>query len=185
MIVTFTLNGTPQRCDVPPHWTLLRMLREAAGRTDPKHGCGEGVCGACAVFVDGVAVNSCSVLAPQVEGASVQTVAGLADEGELHPLQAEMVARGAVQCGFCTPGMVISGIEAVSIGAAGSEQEIRHSLAGNLCRCTGYGKIVGAVGAYRDGQAVPGGALGGDGNGAQPTGGVPGSEPAPGVGMGP
>jgi len=154
MIVRFDLNGSPRRCDVPAHWTLLRMLRDAAGHTEAKHGCGEGVCGACAVFVDEVAVNSCSVLAPQVEGASVCTVAGLAEEdGELHPLQAEMVARGAVQCGFCTPGMVISGIESVRIGAAGSEAEIRHSLAGNLCRCTGYGKIVSAVGAYRDGEA--------------------------------
>jgi carbon-monoxide dehydrogenase small subunit len=127
------------------------MLRDAAGHTEAKHGCGEGVCGACAVFVDGVAVNSCSILAPQVEGAEVETVAGLAENGELHPLQAELVASGGVQCGFCTPGMVISGIEAVRLGAAGSEEEIRHSLAGNLCRCTGYGKIVGAVGAYREG----------------------------------
>ena len=150
MIVAFTLNGGPQRCDVPAHWTLLRMLRDAAGHTEAKHGCGEGVCGACAVFVDGVAVNSCSLLAPQVEGAEVETVAGLAENGELHPLQAEMVASGGVQCGFCTPGMVISGIEAVRLGAAGSEEEIRHSLAGNLCRCTGYGKIVSAVGAYRE-----------------------------------
>jgi carbon-monoxide dehydrogenase small subunit len=150
VIVEFTLNGASQRCDVPAHWTLLRMLRDAAGRIDAKHGCGEGVCGACAVFVDGLAVNSCSVLAPQVEGASVETVAGLAKDGELHPLQAEMTARGGVQCGFCTPGMVIGAIEAVRIGAAGSEAEIRHSLAGNLCRCTGYGKIVSAVAAYRD-----------------------------------
>lgn len=154
MIVEFTLNGARQRCDVPAHWTLLRMLRDAAGRTDAKHGCGEGVCGACAVFVDGVAVNSCSVLAPQVEGTSVETVGGLAKGEELHPLQAEMVARGAVQCGFCTPGVVISAIEAVRIGAVGSEAEIRHSIAGNLCRCTGYGKIVSAVAAYRDGAGT-------------------------------
>jgi carbon-monoxide dehydrogenase small subunit len=153
MIVEFTLNGRRQRCEVPAHWTLLRMLRDAAGSTDAKHGCGEGVCGACAVLVDGIAMNSCSVLAPQVEGADVQTVAGLAANGELHPLQAEMVARGGVQCGFCTPGMVISAVEAVRIGAAGSDEEIRHSLAGNLCRCTGYGKIVAAVAAYRDGEA--------------------------------
>lgn len=153
MIVEFTLNGDLRRSEVPVHWTLLRMLRDVSGQVDAKHGCGEGVCGACAVFVDGVAVNSCSMLVPQVEGAEVETVAGLAGAGELHPLQSEMVARGAVQCGFCTPGMVISAIEAVRIGAAGSEEEIRHSLAGNLCRCTGYGKIVSAVGAYRDGAA--------------------------------
>ncbi len=153
MIVEFALNGNRQRIDVQPHWTLLRALRDLIGRVDAKHGCGEGVCGACAVLVDGIAVNSCSVLVPQVDGASVETVAGLATDDELHPLQAEMVARGAVQCGFCTPGMVLSAIEAVGIGAAGSDEEIRHSLAGNLCRCTGYGKIVSAVAAYRDGAA--------------------------------
>lgn len=155
MIVEFTLNDDPQRLDVPVHWTLLRMLRDGAGATEAKHGCGEGVCGACAVLVDGVAVNSCSLLAPQVDGATVETVAGLAADGHLHPLQAEMVARGGVQCGFCTPGMVLSALEAVRIGAAGSDAEIRHSLAGNLCRCTGYGKIVSAVAAYRDGEAGP------------------------------
>ena len=180
MIVEFTLNGARQRCDVPAHWTLLRMLRDAAGRTDAKHGCGEGVCGACAVTVDGVAVNSCSVLAPQVEGARVVTVGGLA-EGELHQLQAEMVNRGAVQCGFCTPGMVIGALEAVRLGAAGSDEEIRHSLAGNLCRCTGYGKIVAAVAAYRDGS----GAEVELDQGGRAEEGATGSEPAPGVGAGP
>jgi carbon-monoxide dehydrogenase small subunit len=186
MTIEFTLNGRRQRCQVPPHWTLLRMLRDAAGTTDAKHGCGEGVCGACAVLVDGVAVNSCSLLAPQVQGAEVQTAGGLAGDGELHPLQAEMVARGGVQCGFCTPGMVISAVEAVRIGAAGSEEEICHSLAGNLCRCTGYRKIVAAVAAYRDGEA------GGAELVTEPAAaaeradeGAPGAEPAPGVGMGP
>ncbi|KAA0273408.1 MAG: (2Fe-2S)-binding protein [Acidobacteria bacterium] len=154
MEVGFTLNGTAQRLDVPTHWTLLRMLRDIAGSTDVKHGCGEGVCGACAVLVDGVAMNSCSVLAPQVDGAAVETVDGLAEGGKLHPLQAEMVTRGGVQCGFCTPGMVLSALEAVRIGAAGSDEEIRHSLAGNLCRCTGYGKIIEAVSTYRDGNAA-------------------------------
>ena len=182
MIVRFTLNGRPERLEVPPHWTLLRMLRDAAGRTDAKHGCGEGVCGACAVLVDGVAVNSCSVLAPQVDGASVETVAGLAGEAGLHPLQAEMVARGGVQCGFCTPGMVMSGIEAVRIGAARSDEEIRHSLAGNLCRCTGYGKIVSAVAAYRDGASAE--VLHAPAADRSDVGGK-GAAPAPGVGIGP
>ena len=184
MTIEFTLNGARQRCDVPAHWTLLRMLRDAAGRTDAKHGCGDGVCGACAVIVDGVAVNSCSMLAPQVEGARVETVGALAN-GDLHPLQAEMVNRGGVQCGFCTPGMVISALEAVRIGAVGSDDEIRHSLAGNLCRCTGYGKIVAAVAAYRDGG---GGELArGDDRRVdeRPQSGAPGSEPAPGMGIGP
>lgn len=154
MKIEFTLNGEEKSLEVPSHWTLLRMLRDIAGQIDVKHGCGEGVCGACAVLVDGVAVNACSVLAPQVDDTGVETVAGLAKEGELHPLQAEMVSRGAVQCGFCTAGMVMSAVEAVRIGAAGTDEEIRHSLAGNLCRCTGYGKIVAAVVAYRDGGHI-------------------------------
>jgi aerobic-type carbon monoxide dehydrogenase small subunit (CoxS/CutS family) len=185
----FTLNGRRTSLDVPPHWTLLRMLRDAAGQTDVKHGCGEGVCGACAALVDGIAVNACSVLAPQVEGASVETTAGLARDGELHPLQAEMVSRGAVQCGFCTPGIVISALEAVRIGAVGSEEEIRHSLAGNLCRCTGYGKIVASVVAYRDRAAEepatePVGARVGVEEERSELGGE-GAAPAPGVGPGP
>lgn len=185
MIIEFSLNGRPQRLDVPAHWTLLRMLRDAAGGTDAKHGCGEGVCGACAVLVDGVAMNSCSVLAPQVEGAGVETVAGLAEGRELHPLQAEMVARGGVQCGFCTPGVILSAIEAVRIGAAGSDEEIRHSLAGNLCRCTGYGKIVSAVAAYRDGEAGSERIAGDSGEAGRSDIGGQGAAPSAGVGIGP
>jgi aerobic-type carbon monoxide dehydrogenase small subunit (CoxS/CutS family) len=182
VIVELTLNGEPVRLDAPPHWTLLRLLRDGVGQTDAKHGCGEGVCGACAVLLDGVAVNSCSVLAPQADGARVETTAGLAKNGELHPLQAEMVQRGAVQCGFCTPGILLSAIEAVRIGAAGSQEEIRHSLAGNLCRCTGYGKIVAAVEAYRDRAPDEGGAPAE--RKRTPEGGE-GAAPAPGVGIGP
>lgn len=180
MVVEFTLNGEPQRHDVPAHFTLLRMLRDIAGHTDVKFGCGEGVCGACAVLVDGVAANSCSVLAPQVEGARIETVAGLARDGELHPLQAEMVSRGAVQCGFCTAGMVMSALEAVRIGAANTEEEIRQSLAGNLCRCTGYGKIVAAVVAYRDGEDVE---IATDPGGYEHRTEGAGQAPAPGVGV--
>ena len=149
MLLELTVNGHELAVDAPPHWTLLRVLRDLVGATDVKYGCGEGVCGACAAFVDGVATNSCSVIAQQVSGASIETAAGLAAGGELHPLAAELAARGAVQCGFCTPGIVIGALEAVRIGAAGSAAEIRRSLAGNLCRCTGYAKIVDAVEAYR------------------------------------
>jgi aerobic-type carbon monoxide dehydrogenase small subunit (CoxS/CutS family) len=95
-------------------------------------------------------VNACSVLAVQADGARVETVAALAENGSLHPLQQELVQRGAVQCGFCTPGVVLGGLEAVRLGLAGDRRTIRRSLAGNLCRCTGYGKIVDAVEAYRD-----------------------------------
>ena len=144
------VNGRRLREPCEPHMTLLRFLRDVAGATEVKYGCGEGVCGACAVLLDGDAVNSCSVLALQAEGARVETVAGLAPDGDLHPLQRTMVERGAVQCGFCTPGMVLGALEAVRIGLAADRTEIRRNLAGNLCRCTGYGKIVAAVEAYRD-----------------------------------
>jgi aerobic carbon-monoxide dehydrogenase small subunit len=147
------LNGRAEVLPVEPHWTLLRALRDAAGQTDVKYGCGEGVCGACAVLLDDTAVNSCSVLAPQADGCSVTTAAGLVQGGSLHPLQREMAERGAVQCGFCTPGMVIGALEAVRLGAASSPDEIRHSLTGNLCRCTGYLGVVEAVEAYRDSRA--------------------------------
>jgi aerobic carbon-monoxide dehydrogenase small subunit len=144
------VNGQQFDTHVEPHVTLLRFLREHAGATDAKYGCGEGVCGACTVFLDGAAVNSCSVLAVQADGARVETVAALSENGSLHPLQQELVERGAVQCGFCTPGVVLGAVEAVRLGLAGDRSEIRRSLAGNLCRCTGYGKIVDAVEAYRD-----------------------------------
>jgi carbon-monoxide dehydrogenase small subunit len=132
--------------------TLLRFVREETGTVDVKYGCGEGVCGACTVLLDRTAVNSCSVLAVQADGATVETVAGLSRNGELHPLQRALVEHGAVQCGFCTPGMVLGALEAVSLGLAGDAAELRRSLAGNLCRCTGYGKIIEAVEAYRNSE---------------------------------
>jgi aerobic-type carbon monoxide dehydrogenase small subunit (CoxS/CutS family) len=150
MILELVVNGRRLREQVEPHVTLLRFLREHAGATEAKYGCGEGVCGACTVFLDGLAVNSCSVLAVQAEGGRIETVASLAGDGSLHPLQQELVERGAVQCGFCTPGIVLGSIEAVRLGLAGDRPTIRRSLAGNLCRCTGYGKIIEAVEAYRD-----------------------------------
>jgi aerobic-type carbon monoxide dehydrogenase small subunit (CoxS/CutS family) len=148
--IDLLVNGRRFRERVEPHVTLLRFLRDQAGATEVKYGCGEGVCGACTVLLDDVAVNACSVLAVQADGARVETVAGLAANGSLHPLQQELVERGAVQCGFCTPGVVLGALEAVRLGQAGNRRTIRRSLAGNLCRCTGYGKIVDAVEAYRD-----------------------------------
>jgi carbon-monoxide dehydrogenase small subunit len=143
-----SLDGRPLACEVEPHWTLLRLLRESAGETSVKLGCGEGVCGACTVLLEGAAVSSCAVLAVQAAGAAVETVSSLARDGELHPLQRELVERGAVQCGFCTPGMVLGALEATRLGLAGDRDSIRRALAGNLCRCTGYRKIVDAVEAY-------------------------------------
>jgi aerobic-type carbon monoxide dehydrogenase small subunit (CoxS/CutS family) len=148
--IELLVNGRRFRERVEPHVTLLRFLRDQASATEVKYGCGEGVCGACTVLLDDVAVNACSVLAVQADGARVETVAGLAANGSLHPLQQELVERGAVQCGFCTPGVVLGALEAVRLGLAGNRRTIRRSLAGNLCRCTGYGKIVDAVEAYRD-----------------------------------
>ena len=150
MTVDVIVNGRRFREHLEPHVTLLRFVRDHAGATEVKYGCGEGVCGACTVMLDGVAVNACSVLAVQADGARVETVAALADNGTLHPLQQELVQRGAVQCGFCTPGVVLGALEAVRLGLAGDRTAIRRSLAGNLCRCTGYTKIVDAVEAYRD-----------------------------------
>ena len=150
MTVDVIVNGRRFREHLEPHVTLLRFVRDHAGATEVKYGCGEGVCGACTVMLDGVAVNACSVLAVQADGARVETVAALADNGSLHPLQQELVQRGAVQCGFCTPGVVLGALEAVRLGLAGDRTTIRRSLAGNLCRCTGYTKIVDAVEAYRD-----------------------------------
>jgi carbon-monoxide dehydrogenase small subunit len=152
--IDLTVNGRRFRGTVEPHLTLLRFLRDRAGAFDVKYGCGEGVCGACTVLLDGVAVNACSVLAVQADGARVETVAVLAENGSLHPLQQELVDRGAVQCGFCTPGVVLGGLEAVRLGQAGDRSTIRRSLGGNLCRCTGYAKIVDAVEAYRDREGI-------------------------------
>jgi aerobic carbon-monoxide dehydrogenase small subunit len=153
VIVEVVVNGRRFREHMQPHVTLLRFLRDEAGAIDVKYGCGEGVCGACTVLLDGAAVNACSVLAVQADGARVETVASLADNGSLHPLQRELVSRGAVQCGFCTPGIVLGGLEAVRLGLAADRRAIRRSLAGNLCRCTGYTKIGDAVEAYRDHEA--------------------------------
>ena len=154
MNVDVLVNGQRFREPVEPHVTLLRFVRDRAGATDVKYGCGEGVCGACTVLLDGAAVNACSVLAVQADGAEVETVVGLAGDGALHPLQQELVERGAVQCGFCTPGIVLGALEAVRLGVVGDRRAIRRSLAGNLCRCTGYGKIVDAVEAYREREVV-------------------------------
>ncbi|MBS1678241.1 MAG: (2Fe-2S)-binding protein [Actinobacteria bacterium] len=148
MELGFELNGTAVRCGAEPHWTLLRVLRDGIGQTDVKYGCGEGVCGACTVLLDGTAVSSCLLFAPQVAGRRVETVAGLGSPEEMHPLQREFVERGGVQCGFCTPGMVLGGLEAVALDLCGSPEEIRHSLSGNICRCTGYRGIVESVAAY-------------------------------------
>ncbi len=144
---TLTINGEQRTVVFPTHHTLLEVLREECGLTGTKHGCELGECGACTVLLDGRPVLSCLTLAAGVEGRSIETVEGLADDNTLHPLQAAFADLGAAQCGYCTPGMLMS---AKALLAERGEQdlieeEIREALAGNLCRCTGYQKIIQAV----------------------------------------
>ncbi len=144
--LTFSVNGEPYILDrVPVNRSLLDVLRDDLGLTGTKEGCGEGDCGACTVIIDGKAVNACLVLAAEVEGKEILTVEGLAKNGKLHPLQQAFVDEGAVQCGFCTPGMLLSAKALLDVNPSPSELEIRTALAGNLCRCTGYVRIVSAV----------------------------------------
>ena len=143
--LSFTLNGKPQELEVPPNMTLLDLLREVIGLTGTKRGCDVGECGACTVLLDGRAVNSCLVLAPQVAGREVMTVEGLAPLGTLALLQDAFLDHGAVQCGFCTPGMLMSANDLLDRTSQPSQMEIREAIAGNLCRCTGYQQIVEAI----------------------------------------
>jgi carbon-monoxide dehydrogenase small subunit len=151
MIVAFTLNGRPREIDVSPARTLLQTLRDTLGVFDGKEGCGEGVCGACTVLLDGRPVSSCLVLAPTVRGRRVLTLRGLGREGGLHPLQEAFLRRGAVQCGFCTPGMLLTALAFLERRPGAGREEIREALAGNLCRCTGYAAILDAVEDYASG----------------------------------
>lgn len=144
--VTFTLNGDLVTAEVPPNWTLLKTLREYFELTGPKEGCGVGECGACTVIVDGDAINSCIYPIPEVEGKSVTTIEGVADkDGTLHPLQKAFLENNGVQCGFCTSGMIMSAKALLDENTEPTEDQIRASIAGNLCRCTGYVQIVDSI----------------------------------------
>lgn len=145
MKVELTVNGDPYRREVEPDITLLDLLRDVLELTGTKWGCLTGDCGACTVLVDGEPVTSCLQLVSQVGGREVTTVEGLLRNGGLSDLQAAFVSNGAAQCGFCTPGMVVSAEALLRSNPAPGEAEIREALAGNLCRCTGYNKIVDAV----------------------------------------
>jgi aerobic-type carbon monoxide dehydrogenase small subunit (CoxS/CutS family) len=142
--IELTLNGVERSVPVELGESLLEVLRRE-GFTSVKHGCDTGDCGACAVLLDGAAVNSCMILAVTADGRAVTTVEGLERDGRLHPLQQAMVDAGAVQCGFCTPGIVMTGIDLLSRNADPTEEDVKSALAGNLCRCTGYVKQVDAV----------------------------------------
>jgi len=143
--IAITVNGTRREAEVEPRTLLVDYLREHLGLTGTKVGCETSQCGACTVRLDGVAVKSCTVLAVQADGGSVVTIEGLAHEGALHPMQNAFWEAHGLQCGFCTPGMIMSAVDLVDGAGALTDAEIRHGLEGNLCRCTGYENIVRAV----------------------------------------
>ncbi len=143
--VQAVVNGEPVEFLAAPTQTLLDALRDELGLTGTKEGCGSGDCGACSVIVDGRLVCSCLVLAPEAQGRRIETVEGLASGGRLHPLQQQFLEHAALQCGFCTPGLLVAAKALLDRNPDPSETEIRYALAGNLCRCTGYDKVVRAV----------------------------------------
>jgi len=144
--ITLTVNDQTHELTVEPNRTLVEVLRQDLGLTGTKVGCGEGDCGACTVIMDGRPVNSCLVLAVQADGSHITTIEGVETEQGLHPLQEAFVEKGAIQCGFCTPGMILTAKSLLETNPEADEAEIREAISGNLCRCTGYQKIVGAIG---------------------------------------
>ena len=144
-LVTFNINGEPQEILVQPWTTLLEAVRDELQLTGTKEGCGNGNCGACTVLLDGKAVNSCCVLTVEVEGQDVVTIEGLAKNGKLDPLQESFIEYGALQCGFCTPGMIMQAKSFLDRNPNPDAEIIRRGLEGNICRCTGYSKIIEAV----------------------------------------
>jgi carbon-monoxide dehydrogenase small subunit len=143
--INLTINASVEQVDVPSNLTLLQMLREKLAMTGTKNGCMAGECGACTVLLNGEPVNSCMVLAVECEGAEVVTVEGLVKDGVLDPIQQTIIDQGGVQCGFCTPGILISARALLNRNPDPSEADIREALVGNLCRCTGYLRIIEAV----------------------------------------
>ena len=145
MKLELTLNGRPCVTEAPGHWTVLDLLRDGLNLMGTKYGCGEGVCGTCTVLADGRPIRACLVLAAHVRGRALVTIEGLEQEGRLDPLQTAFAERGAAQCGFCTPGMLLAAKALLAQNPAPTVDDVREALAGNLCRCTGYTKIVDAV----------------------------------------
>jgi carbon-monoxide dehydrogenase small subunit len=148
--IQFTINGKVVEVQIPPHWTLLRLLREKLGLTGTKEGCGIGECGACTVLLDGMPVNACLILAPKVEGRKVETIEGLGNRESLHPLQKSFIDHGAIQCGFCTPGILMSSKSLLEKNSNPSREEIKEAISGHLCRCTGYHQIIEAIEALKE-----------------------------------
>ena len=145
MEITVSVNGKPERHEVEPRLLLSDFLRDTLGLTGTHVGCETSLCGACTVLQDGKAIKSCTRLAVQCDGQEITTIEGLARNGELHPMQAAFREKHGLQCGFCTPGMLLAAVDLVESGDATDESAVRHGLEGNLCRCTGYKNIVAAV----------------------------------------
>jgi carbon-monoxide dehydrogenase small subunit len=143
--INVTINGELEQIDVPSHMTLLQMLRETVALTGTKNGCAAGECGACTVMMNNEPVNSCMVLAVEADGSVITTVEGLAHDGQLDPVQEAIVETGGVQCGFCTPGMLISSRALLDRNPNPNDEDIKEALVGNLCRCTGYFRIIESV----------------------------------------
>jgi carbon-monoxide dehydrogenase small subunit len=143
--VSITVNGTAYEREVEPRLLLAHFLRETLGLTGTNVGCDTSQCGSCTVLMDGLAVKSCTVLAVQADGSSITTIEGLASDGKLHPVQEAFWEKHGLQCGFCTPGMIITVVDLLNNNPHPTDEEIRHGLEGNLCRCTGYQNIVEAV----------------------------------------
>jgi carbon-monoxide dehydrogenase small subunit len=143
--VSITVNGIAREADVEPRTLLVDLIRDGFGLTGTKIACDTSQCGACTVHLDGVSVKSCTVLAVQADGAEVATIEGLASNGDLHAVQQAFHEQHGVQCGFCTPGMIMSTLDLLAVTPDPTDEEIRHGLEGNLCRCTGYENIVRAV----------------------------------------
>jgi aerobic carbon-monoxide dehydrogenase small subunit len=144
-LMTLTVNGTPYEVAIEPQQSLLQLLREELHLTGTKEGCSEGECGACTVLLDGKTVDSCLIFALEAQGREVTTIEGLAQGDQLHPVQKAFAEYGAVQCGFCTPGMILAAKALLDSNPHPTEVEIRQGISGNLCRCTGYVKIVEAI----------------------------------------
>lgn len=160
-LINLKVNGQPREIAVEPNWTLLETAREQLRLTGAKEGCGTGDCGACSMLVNGRLVTSCLMLAVQADGLEVTTIEGLATNGRLHRVQQAFVDKGGVQCGFCTPGMIMAAASLLDRNPSPTLEEVREGLAGNLCRCTGYTKIYESVLAAADAaRLAPGGQAG-------------------------
>jgi carbon-monoxide dehydrogenase small subunit len=144
--IYFTLNGNETEVEIQDHWTLLYLLREQLGLLGTKEGCGSGECGACTVVMEDAAINACLYLAAEVDGKAILTIEGLAaPDGTLHPIQQAFVEKGGIQCGYCSPGMILAAKALLDENPNPSEEEIKDAIAGNICRCTGYVQIIDAI----------------------------------------